>query len=145
MAKVTRGVSVILVATMVAGCATAGPPPARSVAVYPAKGQTAEQQARDASECDAWARQQTGYDPTAETAKGAGLGALLGAAAGAATGAAVGAATGTGAGRGAAAGAAIGGIGGGVGGGAYQYTKSREGWEKAYAACMQARGYSVAR
>lgn len=145
MSMLKRTLSLVLaVGVVAAGCATAGPPPARSVAVYPAKGQSAEQQTRDSQECDAWARQQTGYDPGTETAKGAGLGAILGAAAGAATGAAVGAVAGS-PGKGAATGAIVGGIGGGVGGGAYQYSKSREGWEKAYAACMQGRGYSVSR
>jgi hypothetical protein len=33
--------------------------------VYPAKGQSAEQQAKDKSECDAWAKQSTGIDPAA--------------------------------------------------------------------------------
>jgi hypothetical protein len=127
----------------VAGCASSGPQ--APLAAYPAKGQSPEQQARDSNECQAWARQQTGYDPTGETAKGAGIGALIGAAAGAATGAAVGAATGGGAGRGAATGAVIGGVGGAAGGGAYQYAKSREGYERAYAACMQGRGYTVGR
>ncbi|MBI4245785.1 MAG: hypothetical protein HY728_08885 [Candidatus Rokubacteria bacterium] len=144
MDMVKRGMSLVLAAGIVAGCATAGPPPAQSVAVYPAKGQSADQQARDSSECDTWSRQQTGYDPTTETAKGAGIGAVLGAAAGAATGAAVGAITGS-PGRGAAAGAVIGGVGGAAVGGGMQYSKSKEGWEKAYAACMQGRGYSVSR
>jgi hypothetical protein len=33
--------------------------------VYPAKGQSAEQQTKDKSECDAWAKQSTGIDPAA--------------------------------------------------------------------------------
>jgi len=37
----------------------------------------------------------------------------------------------------------IGGVGGAVGGGAYQYSKTKEGYERAYAACMQGRGYTV--
>lgn len=137
-----REIAIVMCVALLAGCATANQP---SAAVYPSKGQSAEQQSRDTTECQNWAKQQTGYDPTTETAKGVGLGALIGAAAGAATGAAVGAATGTGAGTGAAAGAAIGGIGGGVGGGVYQYSKSKEGYDKAFAACMSGRGYSVVR
>ncbi|MCX9154640.1 hypothetical protein OPU71_00720 [Niveibacterium sp. 24ML] len=31
--------------------------------VYPAKGQSAEQQQKDVAECQAWAKQQTGFDP----------------------------------------------------------------------------------
>jgi hypothetical protein len=138
-------VSGAVIVGLLAGCATGGTPPATSTVVYPAKGQSAAQQARDTSECQAWARQQTGYDPASETAKGAAIGGLLGAAAGAATGAAVGAATGGGAGRGAAAGAIIGGVGGAAGGGAIQYSRSKEGYERAFAACMQGRGYTVGR
>lgn len=144
MGRMKREVSLVLAAGLVAGCATSSSP-TQSVATYPSKGQSAEQQAKDTRECDTWAKQQSGYDPATETAKGAGIGAAIGAVAGAATGAAVGAATGAGAGRGAATGAVIGGVGGGVGGGAYQYSKSKEGWQKAYAACMQGRGYSVSR
>ncbi|MEK7700385.1 MAG: hypothetical protein AAB418_00125, partial [candidate division NC10 bacterium] len=77
---------------MLAGCASSQP----SVAVYPAKGQSAAQQAKDDGECQGWAKQQSGYDPATETAKGAGIGAVVGAVGGAAVGAAVGAATGTG-------------------------------------------------
>ena len=47
--------------------------------------------------------------------------------------------------RGAAIGAAAGGLGGAATGGGYKYTKSKEGYEKAFAACMTGRGYSVAR
>ena len=32
--------------------------------IYPAKGQTAEQQQKDEFECHQWAVKQTGYDPT---------------------------------------------------------------------------------
>ena len=130
-----------LLAALAAGCAS-GPPKPDAYA-YPAKGQSAEQQTRDTSECQAWAQQQTGYDPATETAKGAGVGAVIGAAIGAAGGAAVGAITGTGAGTGAAVGAVVGGIGGGVGGGATQYAKTKDGYDRAFGACMSARGYSV--
>jgi phage tail tape-measure protein len=123
----------------VSGCATAAQP---TVYAYPKKGQTAEQVSRDQSECQAWAKQQTGFDPAADTAKGAGIGALIGAAAGAATGAAVGAVTGS-PGRGAAIGAATGGIGGAAIGGGLGYTKNKEGFNNAYSACMSARGYEV--
>ena len=112
---------------------------------YPAKGQNAEQQLADKHECQIWAQQQTGFDPAKETGKGAAVGGLIGAAGGAATGAAVGAVAGGHAGTGAAAGAIIGAVGGSVGGGAYQYSKTKEGYEQAYSACMQGGGYSVGR
>lgn len=124
-----------------AGCATA--PPRPSVHAYPARGQSAEQMARDVADCQAWAQQQTGYDPVADTATGAAIGTLLGGAIGAGGGAAVGAATGAGAGRGAATGAVIGGVAGGVTGGAYKYSKSKDGYDRAYAACMTGRGYTT--
>ncbi|PYM03386.1 MAG: hypothetical protein DMD82_17030 [Candidatus Rokuibacteriota bacterium] len=109
-------------ALLVAGCATTqhAPPSQSAVAVYPARGQSTEQQARDGQECATWAQQQTGYDPGTSTAAGAGIG-----------GAAIGAVTGA--------------VGGGVIGGTQQYAKSKEGYEKAFAACMTGRGYSVAR
>jgi hypothetical protein len=84
---------------------------------YPLSGQTAEQQAKDDCECKAWAKSQTGFDPSAPPPQaqasytapppspqggllrgalgGAALGAVGGAIAGdAGTGAAIGAATG---------------------------------------------------
>jgi len=114
-----------------------------SVYAYPTKGQSAEQQAKDDNECRAWAKQQSGFDPAKDTAIGAAIGGLAGAAVGAAGGAAIGAATGGGAGRGAAIGAAAGGVAGIAGGGAIGYSKSKDGYEKAYAACLGARGYNV--
>ena len=86
--------------------------------IYPSKGQSQEQQERDKFECYNWARQQTGFDPTAPSyastpppppkakapqqgglvqggARGAALGAVGGAIAGnAGKGAAIGGATG---------------------------------------------------
>ena len=135
-----RGLGAVLGLIVLAGCASSTPQP--SVYAYPLKGQGPEQQARDAGECQTWAKQQTGYDPTTDTAKGVGIGALLGAVGGAAAGAAIGAATGS-AGTGAAIGAATGGLGGAAVGGGLGYTKSKEGYERAYGACMQGRGYSV--
>jgi hypothetical protein len=93
-----------------------------SMIVYPAKGQSAEKQKKDQSECYAWAKEQTGFDPmtaaapntdsaakaakeqTAEATQGQ---AVKGAAKGAAAGALIGAAAGD-AGKGAAVGAAAG-------------------------------------
>ncbi len=47
------------------------PPPAAPAKpiIYPAKGQTAEQQAKDKTECESWATKQTGFDPVAELQK----------------------------------------------------------------------------
>ncbi len=98
---------------------------AEDLMVFPAKGQTAEQQAKDKTECNTWAVGQSGFDPSkpaasqvaavvtppppqAEAPKG---GAVRGGARGAAAGAAIGAIAGD-AGKGAAIGAAAGGMGG---------------------------------
>ncbi len=43
----------------------AAPPPPTQVYFYPTKGQSAAQQDRDRYECYLWARQQTGFDPSA--------------------------------------------------------------------------------
>ncbi len=131
------------VAVFLAGCAESTPPQS-AVGVYPAKGQTMEQQTKDANECSFWAKQQTNYDPSTDTGKGVAVGALIGAAGGAALGAATGAITGN-VGTGAAVGAVAGGVGGGAIGGTQQYSRSRDGYERAYGACMQGRGYSVVR
>ena len=133
-------------ALLVAGCATTqhAPPSQSAVAVYPARGQSTEQQARDGQECATWAQQQTGYDPGTSTAAGAGIGAAIGAVGGAAAGAVIGAIAGD-PGKGAAIGAVTGAVGGGAIGGTQQYAESKEGYEKAFAACMTGRGYSVAR
>jgi len=131
--------SVLMV--VLTGCATA--PPRPNVYASPTRGQSYERVAQDTTTCESWAQQQTGYDPVAETAKGAVVGTLLGGALGAGGGAALGAASGGSAGRGAATGAVVGGLVGGVAGGAYQYSKSKEGYDRAYAACMSGRGYST--
>jgi hypothetical protein len=100
---------------------------------YPAKGQTPQQQAQDTSECQAWAKQQTGWDPATSTAKSAGVGLASGALTGAALGSA-------GAGTGAATGAAVGSA---AYGGTSQYGKGQEGYDQAFGACMSGRGYTT--
>lgn len=132
--------SIMLLVGLLSGCATGNPQ--STVAAYPAKGQSVEQQQRDMDECRGWAERTTGYSPAGDTAKGAGIGAAIGALGGAAAGAAIGAATGS-PGTGAAIGAAAGGIGGAGIGGTHQYSKSKQGFERAYANCMSARGYTV--
>lgn len=99
-------------------------PASADMFIYPAKGQSAEQQAKDKAECQAWASQQTGFDPMTPppqpsagepppSSGGAEGGVVRGAARGAAVGAVVGAIAGD-AGKGAAAGAAGGGLMGGM-------------------------------
>jgi uncharacterized protein YceK len=137
-----RALATLVVTGILSGCATTSAPSGPPRVAYPMKKQSTEQQRRDESDCQGWAKQHTGYDPATETARGAGIGAVLGALGGAATGAAVGAATGN-AGKGAAVGAVVGGVGGAAVGGGYKYSKSKEGYAEAYGACMSGRGYSV--
>lgn len=139
-----RLASAALVLSMLSGCASSQAP-RPSISAYPAKGQSPEQQARDTNDCQFWAKQQTGYDPGLDTAKGAGIGLAVGAVTGAAAGAAIGAASGRGAGSGAAVGAVIGGVGGTAAGAGYGYTKNRDGYNQAFSACMQGKGYTVGR
>ena len=123
----------VIVLMLCAGCVseptqpvapvTPSPPPDSNVYFYPAQGQSAQQQDRDKYECNAWAVQQSGFDPSSPNAPphlrvlvSAGPPPGAGVAAGAVTGAVVGAAVsrpweaGQGALIGALAGAAIGGI-----------------------------------
>lgn len=127
MIRVIRVIVVWEVAWLVLGCSFRP-----GVYVYPQRGQTAEQLSRDQRECEAWAAQQTGFNPVEDTILGAGLGGLVGAAAGAGLGAATGSPG---------KGAKIGGTAGGLVGGLAGYAQSRDGYNRAYAVCMQGRGY----
>jgi hypothetical protein len=131
----------VLFAAAISGCSSSEPPKP-NVYVYPAQGQTPQQQAQDTSECQTWAQQQSGYSPGTDTAKGVGVGAALGALGGAALGAAVGAAAGS-PGTGAAIGAAAGGVGGATYGGVSQSGKGESGYNQAYSACMGGKGYTT--
>lgn len=135
--------------------------------IYPQKGQSPEQQDKDRYACHTWAVQQTGFDPSRaypsnpntldpqpyrpsqpHVLRGAGRGAALGAVGGAITGDA---------GKGAAAGAAMGGLAGGFKRmderrqqqASQQYaqqaqvSKAGAEYQRAMAACLDARGYSV--
>ncbi len=127
---------------------------------YPAKGQSAQQQHADESACYSWAKSNTGIDPkqvasTPPPPSGPAVGGgerVQGAARGAAGGAVIGAITGD-AGRGAAVGAAAGTM---VGGSrARQNRRAQQAnaqqqqqgaidtFNRAFAACMQGRGYTV--
>lgn len=134
--------------------------------IYPKNGQSQQLQDKDRYECHTWAVQQTGFDPSRSypsnpnaydpqpyrpsqphVLKGAGRGAALGA---------VGGAIGGDAGKGAAAGAAVGGM---VGGfrrrderrqheaaqqqGQSQVSQAAARYQRAMAACLDGRGYSV--
>ena len=133
---------------------------AQAPIVYPAKGQSAEQQARDKGECQVWATQTTGVDPAAlamapeapaPSAFGGGQ-RLGGAARGAAGGAAIGAIAGD-AGEGAAIGAIAGTMAGGrrarmaqaggVEAAQAQKQQKIQTYYRALSACLTGRGYTV--
>ena len=136
--------------------------------IYPAEGQTPQQQLNDQFECYNWGTQQTAWDPhqaiaVLEEKHGAALkqaqesqgGAVRGAAGGALAGLAVGAIAGD-AGEGAAIGAVVGGLTGGMRSrrqrqaaqsGFEQDYKAFQAqlqkWDRNYVACIQARKYVV--
>jgi len=135
---------------------------AQEVFIYPNKGQSAEQQEKDKYACYGWAKQNSGFDPmappTTSTAPPSGQrrsgGALRGGLGGAAVGAIVG--DSDSAKRGAAAGALIGGVRQSRANRATeqrqqewaqressQYANARSKYNRAYAACLEGRGYTV--
>jgi hypothetical protein len=112
--------------------ALAGTAFAQQVFVYPQKGQSQQQQDIDTAECTRWAKQQSGVDPNAPKQPDQVGSHARGAAGGAAKGAAVGAAVGGVAGR----------------RGSKQAKQAAEAettntYQRAFAACMEGRGYSV--
>jgi hypothetical protein len=134
--------------------------------VYPTRNQGPEQSERDKGECNVWAQQQTGINPMAAPAPVAAApppppqgGVVRGAARGATIGV-VGGAIGGDAGKGAAIGAASGAL---IGGfrqrdqrraqeqayhqaqqqQAQQSEQARATYTRAYAACLEGRGYTV--
>lgn len=134
---------------------------AQQLLIYPAGGQSAQQQATDEAECRAWATQQTGFDPAAgpapstaaapsgggEIVGGAARGALLGVVGGAIAGDV---------GKGAAIGAGVGATGGlfnRMGArrqheehqrqAQAQYQGQWQQFNRAVATCLTGRGYTV--
>jgi len=127
----------------------AGTASAQQVFVYPQEGQSQQQQDIDTAECTRWAKGQSGVDPNApqqqQQVGSNARGTVGGAAKGAALGAAVGAIAGD-AGKGAAAGAVVGGVGGRRGSKREKQAAAAEAtnsYQRAFAACMDGRGYSV--
>ena len=136
--------------------------------IYPKGGQSNEQLEKDKYDCYQWAKKQTGFDPMEvprasapppkqEPKKGGALRGVLG---GALLGAAVGEIANDDAGKGAAIGAAAGGLFGGArrhkqvkqqeaeeqqwaNEQAAQYSSRRNSYNRAFAACLEARDYTV--
>jgi hypothetical protein len=155
MRQGTRVAIAAAAAVLAAGVAHAQKP-----IVYPAKGQSAQQQQRDDGDCYVWAKNNTGIDPAVVAAappppSGSTVGGgerVRGAAGGAAGGAVIGAIAGD-AGKGAAIGAVVGTMGGGrqarqnraaqqqaAASGQQQQIQT---FYRAYAACMEGRGYTI--
>ena len=141
--------------------ALAAPAAAQQPIIYPAKGQSAQQQQTDEGQCHVWAKNQTGVDPAAMAAAPAppppsntvgGGERARGAARGAVGGAAIGAIAGD-TGKGAAAGAVVGTVRGGREArqkqGAQQQSVDNQRaqqidtYNRAVGACLEARGYTV--
>jgi hypothetical protein len=170
--KRMMGGGLVLWATATAVIAQAGPPTLSTnpgnLAIFPAKGQSPEQQRADEAAAYDWATKQTGWDPyqakaaldqqahaSAAAAGAARGGAFKGAAGGALAGAAIGAIAGD-AGKGAAIGSASLGMTGGVrsrramraAGGASDaavaaYQQQFAVWNRNFMAAMEAKGYTV--
>lgn len=145
-----------------------GPALADELYVFPSQGQSQEQTEQDKSACYRWARSQTGFDPMAVPAatappppqKKATAGPLAGAAFGAVGGAIIGEIASDDPGKGAAIGAVTGALFGGMRrrGQAQkqkqaeqqwaqeqsaQYAQRRNTYNRAYAACLEGKGYTV--
>lgn len=150
----------VIAAFVICAAATTATAQSSGLHIYPSKGQTQEQQDRDKYECNQWAINQSGFDPskpstTTSTAQQPQGQTIRGAARGAALGAVGGAIAGD-AGTGAAAGAAMGGA-----AGAIRRRRSKkeaqqeqaqaqtagatgeESYKRALGACLQGRGYTV--
>ena len=129
--------------------------------VYPAKGQSAQQQSKDDAECYAWAKQTTGIDPAVvasspppqNTGPAVGGGERVrGAVRGAAGGGAIGAIAGD-AGQGAGIGAVAGAMAGGRKARQQQAAQNQQAvmqqqemintHYRAFGACMEGRGYTI--
>ena len=167
MKKTKSTVMALLLAIVVAAAAHA-----QDLIVFPAQGQSQEQTEQDKFACYNWAKGQTGFDPmqmpTASSAapsnekKSVGGSMLKGGVAGGAGGAIIGGIAGGK--KGAKKGAAIGGLSGGTVGAmrsskqnqqvdqerkqweqqqANQYMQQRNTYNRAYAACMEGKGYTV--
>jgi len=159
--------TLVVVGTQAMAQAPAATPPASKplstslgMVVFPAKGQTAQQQSQDEGECYAWSKGQTGVDPMApppapaqaaaqpaQQAPAADGSRLRGAARGAAAGAIIGEVASDDAGKGAAIGATAGVVAGGRQSRKNQQQAASQQqldlFKKGFAACLEPKGYTV--
>jgi hypothetical protein len=134
-----RIIGCLILGALATGCAAN----ATRMGVYATQNQDVGQQAKDTAECEQLAQTKAG-SMGKEVAVNAALGIGAGAAVGAILGAVLGAFIGS-PGELAAAGAAIGGVSWGLGGIADGARSNQHVFEANRAACLNARGYSVAR
>ncbi|MGR9090007.1 MAG: glycine zipper family protein [Gammaproteobacteria bacterium] len=127
--------------------------------VYPAQGQSVDDQAGDEAHCRSFSQQQTGFNPSqgpAYYSSNSGGGQMVGGAARGAALGAIGGAIGGDAGKGAAIGAGVGAASGLLRRGRdrraadsanqqaqAQYNQNLSNYHRAFGACMQGRGYTV--
>jgi len=161
-----------LIVALIAAVFFSGTALAQDLVIYPAKNQSKEQQEKDKFACYSWAKGETGFDPMAASPAPAPApaqpkqsvagGVVRGGVGGAALGAGIGAIAGGG--RGAGKGAGIGALAGGTLGGLRsssqnqqaeqaqrqreqeqlaQYQQKRNGYNRAYGACLEGKGYTV--
>jgi hypothetical protein len=154
-----KRISAVILAASLAGAASWGT--AQQLIIYPAQGQSPQQQSQDQGECQVWATQSTGIDPvalaqqpvTSPTGPAAGGGErVAGAARGALGGLAIGAIAGDSS-EGAAIGAVLGTMAGGRRARQNQTAETQQAqayrqqqvatWNRAVSACLEARGYTV--
>lgn len=148
----------IFIAIAIAGLTLPISVSAQKPSAYPAKGQTAQQQGEDETQCLAWAKQDTGIDPAAVAAApppqtGPQGERLRGAARGAVGGAVIGEIAHGDSSQGAGVGAAAGVVAGGARARRNQAAQAQQAqaaktqtidtYYRAYGACMQGRGYTV--
>ena len=156
-------ISIRLFAVFLGAALVSGAVVAQELYIYPAKGQSAEQQDKDKYECYSWAKNDTGFDPMAApvttTAAPAGQqksgGIIKGGLGGAALGAIIGDSS-----KAAKRGAVAGGLIGGVRQSSHNreterqqqewaqresanYANNRSNYNRAYSACLEGRGYTV--
>jgi len=128
--------------------------------IYPSQGQSLDQQAGDEAACRSWSQQQTGFNPAQGpiyySSSGSSGGEVIGGAARGAALGVIGGAIGGNAGKGAAIGAGVGAASGlmrknrkrradqqAQQQAVNQYNQQLAGYNRAFGACMQGRGYAV--
>ena len=137
----TRGLAACLTVLLVAGGCIQNVP---RYTVTPAKGQSPQQMDNDQFDCNLQAQKQVGYNPDKSLSEGAIAGLLVGGALGAGLGAAAGVAGGV-VGTGASVGAIAGGATGAQLAGPYLHDNNLNDTQRAYYACLEARGYTMTR